>query len=71
MVTAEADTAEAFAVSTPALPIAIAPPLNGRFVVASVVTPPPPCTVRVPDQVRPFVAIEKVTVDAPLLKVTL
>ena len=71
IVNPEIDTAEAFAARTPALPTAMAPPMRPRLPVASVVAPPPPWTVRIPDQARAFVIIVNVTVDAPLLKVTL
>jgi len=67
----ETDTAEAFATRTPALPTAMAPPVRPRLPVASVVAPPPPWTLRIPDQAKAFVVIVNVTVDAPLLKVTL
>src|SRR5947199_8780704 len=63
--TSETDTAEAFAARTPALPTAMAPPGSPRLFVASVVTPRPPGTVRVPDHARPSVAIVNVPVDAP------
>src|SRR5437879_12180029 len=71
IVNPETDTAEAFAARTPALPTAMAPPVSPRLLVASVVAPPPPWTVRIPDQASAFVVIVSVTVDAPLLKVTL
>src|SRR5256886_16018088 len=71
IVNPETDTAEAFAARTPALPTAMAPPVSPRLLVASVVAPPPPWTVRIPDQPKASVIIVKVTADAPLLKVTL
>src|SRR2546425_10227535 len=71
IVNPDIDTAEAFAARTPALPTAMAPPVRPRLPVASVVAPPPPCTVRIPNQARALVIIVNVTVDAPLLKVTL
>src|SRR3989475_12430634 len=71
IVNPETDTAEAFAARTPALPTAMAPPVSPRLLVASVVAPPPPWTVRVPDKTKAFVIIVNVVVDAPLLKVTL
>src|SRR5256885_9042261 len=71
IVNPETDTAEAFAARTPALPTAMAPPVSPRLLVASVVAPPPPWTVRIPDQAKAFVIIVTVTVHAPLLKVTL
>ena len=71
IVNPETDTAEAFAARTPALPTAMAPPVSPRLLVASVVAPPPPWTVRIPDQAKAFVIIVNATVDAPLLKVTL
>jgi len=64
-------TVEAFAAKLPASPTATPPPVKPRLPVASVVVPAPPCTVRVPDQTRALAAIVKVTVEAPLLKVTL
>src|SRR2546428_12506893 len=66
----EIDTAEAFAARTPALPTTMAPPVSPRLLVASVVAPPPPWTVRIPDQASAFVGIVNVTLDAPLLTVT-
>ena len=42
IVTPDADTVEAFAVRTPALPTTRAPPVSPRLAVASVVVPPPP-----------------------------
>src|SRR5437667_10005070 len=71
IVNPEIDAAEPFAASTPALPTTMAPPVSPRLLVASVVAPPPPWTVRIPDQASAFVVIVNVTVDAPLLKVTL
>src|SRR5437867_1732783 len=71
IVNPETDTAEAFAARTPALSTAMAPPVRPRLPVASVVAPPPPWTVRIPDQAKAFVVIVNVTVDAPLSKVTL
>src|SRR2546426_6072877 len=71
IVNPDIDTAEAFAARTPALPTAMVPPVRPRLPAASVVAPPPPWTVRIPDQAKAFVVIVNVTVDAPLLKVTL
>src|SRR3989449_11570430 len=71
IVNPETDTAEAFAATTPALPTAMAPPVSPRLLVASVVAPPPPWTVRIPAQAKAFVIIVNGTVAAPLLKVTL
>ena len=42
IVNPEADTEEAFAARTPALPTAMAPPMSPTLPVASVVVPPPP-----------------------------
>jgi len=67
IVTFDALTADAFAVSTPPLPIVSAPPVRVRLLVARVVAPAPPWTDKVPDQMRRFVAMVNVTVDAPLL----
>src|SRR5437870_9848756 len=50
--TSETATAEAIAARTPALLTAMAPPVSPRSIVASVVTPLPPGTVRVPDHAR-------------------
>src|SRR6266581_1391991 len=66
IVNPDIDTAEAFAARTPALPTAMAPPVRPRLPVASVVAPPPPWTVRTPDQAKAFVAIVNMTVHAPL-----
>src|SRR5438876_11728260 len=71
IVTPETDTAEAFAARAPALPTTMAPPVSPRLLEASVVTPLPPWTVRIPDQARAFAVIVNVTVDTPLLKATL
>src|SRR5207245_11090159 len=65
--TCDALTADAFAISTPPLPIVSAPPVRARLLVARVVVPAPPWTDKVPDQMRRFVAMVNVTVDAPLL----
>jgi len=62
-------TADAFAVSTPPLPRVSTPPVRARLLVARVVAPAPPWTDKVPDQMRRFVAMVNVTVDAPLLNV--
>src|SRR3989475_5525845 len=67
IVTFDALTADAFAISTPPLPIVSAPPVRARLLVARVVVPAPPWTDKVPDQMRRFVAMVNVTVDAPLL----
>jgi len=67
MLTFDTLTDEAFAVSTPASPTASAPPVRARLLVARVVVPAPPWTVRVPDQMRRFVAMVNVAVDGPLL----
>src|SRR3989442_2935958 len=69
IVNPETDTAEAFAARTPALPTAMAPPVRPRLPVASIVAPPPPWTVRIPDQAKALVVIVNVTVDPPLLQV--
>jgi len=71
IVTLETVVVDAFATRRPALPIISAPPVRERLLVARVVVPPPPWTVRVPDQRRPFAAIVKDTVEAPELNVTL
>lgn len=71
IVTFETVAVEAFATSRPALPIASAPPVKLKLLVARVVVPLPPWTVRVPAQLRALTAIVNVTVDAPLLKVRL
>jgi len=70
-VTVDTVTAEAFAARAPALPTVTPPPVKPRLLVASVVAPAPPCTVRVPDQTRARAAIVNVAVEAPLLKLTL
>jgi hypothetical protein len=70
IVTVETLVVEAFATRRPALSIVSAPPVRPRLLVARVVVPLPPRTVRVPDQRRPFAAIVKDTVDAPALNVT-
>jgi len=69
IVTFDTLTAEAFAVRTPAFPIVSAPPVRTRLLVARVVAPAPPWTDKDPDQIRRFVAMVNVTVDAPLLNV--
>src|SRR3989442_8505113 len=71
IVNPDIDTAEAFAARTPALPTTMAPPVSPRLLVASVVAPPPPWSVRIPAQASAFVVIVSVTVDTPLLKATL
>ena len=65
------ETVDAFAVSTPALPIASAPPVRPRLAVARVVVPVPPWTVSVPAHRSAFVLIVSVTVLEPELNVTL
>src|SRR5256886_14558581 len=67
IVTFDALTADAFAVRIPAFPMVIAPPVRARLLVARVVAPAPAWTDKVPDQMRRFVAMVNVTVDAPLL----
>jgi len=69
--TLETDTADAFAIKTPAFPIVSAPPVRERLDVARVVVPLPPCTVSVPAHFSPFVAVVNVTVLDPPLNVTL
>jgi hypothetical protein len=71
IVTFETLVVDALATRRPALPIMRAPPFKLRLLVTRVVVPLPPCTVRVPDQRRPFAAIVKETVEAPELNVTL
>src|SRR5881396_3457575 len=60
-------TFDALTVRVPALPMVIAPPVRARLLVARVVAPAPAWTDKVPDQMRRFVAMVNVTVDAPLL----
>src|SRR3989442_512256 len=60
IVNPETDAAEPFAASTPALPTTMAPPVSPRLLVASVVAPPPPWTVRIPDQASAFVPLARV-----------
>jgi len=67
IVTFDTLTADAFAVRIPASPRLSAPPVRARLLVARVVAPAPPWTDKVPDQIRRFVAMVNVTVDAPLL----
>ena len=67
IVTFDALTPDAFAIRMPPSPMVSAPPVRARLLVARVVVPAPPWTDKVPDQMRRFVAIVNVTVDAPLL----
>src|SRR2546426_12219034 len=66
----ETDTAEAFAARTPALPTVMTPPMSPRLLVASVVAPPPPWTVRFPGQAQAFDVIVHGPVHAPRLRAT-
>jgi len=67
IVTFDTLTVDAFAVRMPASPMVSAPPVRPRLLVARVVVPAPPWTDKVPDQMRRFVAMVNVTVDAPPL----